>query len=636
MFYVSSVKPVPVLDAVCRWNYGYQLFVTARGNTEGFVYPTYKTSILNYANKIKAFKVACRRSVTIVHEFRNDNLGCRVQVNMSVKEKYSICSSNSDADKYELVPPEGGWGYLVCVGLSVIFIAGTAHQPVFGFIYNDFLDDLGVGTGAVTVVYGVFQVTLALAGFSANIALKRLSLRQVGLIGAFIYTLASFLAIFVTSTTQLVITNGFLQGLGMGLLIPISYTSFNSYFTKKKVLYLSLCKASIGLVTMVYPLFIRFTITEFGFRGTLAILCAISAHSIFGAAVMQPVEWHMVKQMKPCEKIVLIPPTPAVEKEGNQFNFVNNNNKLNPSTNQNTTSAKSVENLYIHPTEKVRKASDFLFVPKLTDSRRLSIPVVLIPEDGRTDSRFNSTDSVYLENLYKAASVSSLGNFGNIAAEPMPIIKNKDGKWQTVADYLDLTLLKDWIYDNIAFGMALAFFADLTFFTLEPLFLDRNGLSRVEIANIIAIGGATDMTARLLLGVTGHFFNMNSRYMFFAGAFFTAVFRIVLIQCTTYTPLLILTGVLGALRSLIHIAQPIVMAEHVPIERYPPAYGLYMLLCGALSLSVGPMIGFIRDYTDSYAIAFYMLTVCNLCCVVPWSIEGIIRFSKRKNKTLET
>lgn len=142
------------------------------------------------------------------------------------------------------------------------------------------------------------------SGFSANIALKKLSLRQVGLIGAFIYTLASFLAIFVASTTQLIITNGFLQGLGMGLLIPVAYTSFNSYFTKKKVLYLSLCKASIGLTTMVYPLFIKFTITEFGFRGTLSILCAISAHSIFGALVMHPVKWHMVKQLKTCEKIV--------------------------------------------------------------------------------------------------------------------------------------------------------------------------------------------------------------------------------------------------------------------------------------------------------------------------------------------
>lgn len=148
------------------------------------------------------------------------------------------------------------------------------------------------------------MVCFFFTGFSANIALKKLSLRQVGLIGAFIYTLASFLAIFVVSTTQLIITNGFLQGLGMGLLIPVSYTSFNSYFTKKKVLYLSLCKASIGLTTMLYPLFIKFTISEFGFRGTLAILCAISAHSIFGALVMHPVQWHMVKRMKPCEKIV--------------------------------------------------------------------------------------------------------------------------------------------------------------------------------------------------------------------------------------------------------------------------------------------------------------------------------------------
>lgn len=150
----------------------------------------------------------------------------------------------------------------------------------------------------------VIPLSLFVPGFSANIALKRLSLRQVGLIGAFIYTLASFLAIFVASTTQLIITNGFLQGLGLGLLIPVSYTSFNSYFTKKKVLYLSLCKASIGLITMVYPLFIKFTINEFGFRGTLAILCAISAHSILGAVVMHPVQWHMVKQLKSCEKIV--------------------------------------------------------------------------------------------------------------------------------------------------------------------------------------------------------------------------------------------------------------------------------------------------------------------------------------------
>lgn len=50
---------------------------------------------------------------------------------------------------------------------------------------------------------------------------------------------------------------------------------------------------------------------------------------------------------------------------------------------------------------------------------------------------------------------------------------------QTVVEFLDLSLLKDVIYDNIIFGMALTFFADLTFFTLEPLFLDKNNLSKV-------------------------------------------------------------------------------------------------------------------------------------------------------------
>ncbi|XP_050681942.1 monocarboxylate transporter 9-like [Leptidea sinapis] len=535
----------------------------------------------------------------------------------------SSISRDSDDKRYDLVPPEGGWGYAVCVGLSVIFIAGTAHQPVFGFIYNDFLDDLGVGTGAVTVVYGVFQVTLAVSGFSANIALKKLSLRQVGLIGAFIYTMASFLAIFVVSTTQLIITNGFLQGLGMGLLIPVSYTSFNSYFTRKKVLYLSLCKASIGMITMLYPLFIKYTIMEYGFRGTLAILCAISAHSIFGAMVMHPVEWHMVKKEKTCEKIVLIPPTPATDEKTFDFKIANGLIK----------DARSAENLYIKRGLD-NQDKGLLILPKLSDTRRLSIPVVLIPADGNTN-KFNSSDNVYIENLYKAASVSSLGNFGHMV-EPMPIIKNKEGKWQTVTEFLDLSLLKDPVFDNIIFGMALTFFADLTFFTLEPLFLDKNNLSKAEIANIIAVGGATDMVARLMLGFSGQFFRLNSRYMFYAGALLAALFRLVLIHFTTYLPLLILTGILGALRSLVHIAQPIVMADHVPIERYPPAYGLYMLLAGGISLSVGPMIGFIRDYTGSYKIAFTMLAVCNLSCVVPWTIEGIIRYRKRRKDTFET
>lgn len=117
----------------------------------------------------------------------------------------------------------------------------------------------------------------------------------------------------------------------------------------------------------------------------------------------------------------MIPPTPAIESGKDKFDFKANSLKAD--------NTKSVENLFLYNrAEGARKGSEWLVVPKLHDSRRLSIPVVLIPNDRRSGN-FNSNDNVYLENLYKAASVSSLGNFGSIAAEPMPIIKNKEGKW---------------------------------------------------------------------------------------------------------------------------------------------------------------------------------------------------------------
>lgn len=122
--------------------------------------------------------------------------------------------------------------------------------------------------------------------------------------------------------------------------------------------------------------------------------------------------------------LLVIPPTPAIEAGKEKFHFNSNTTAAKGAEN-----ARSVENLYAIKRTGSQKPTELLFVPKLADSRRLSIPVVLIPGETKADSKFNSSDNVYLENLYKAASVSSLGNFGNIAAEPMPVIKNKEGKW---------------------------------------------------------------------------------------------------------------------------------------------------------------------------------------------------------------
>ena len=56
---------------------------------------------------------------------------------------------------------------------------------------------------------------------------------------------------------------------------------------------MSFAQSLIGIGTMLYPVMVQMLMDRFGFRGCLAILAAVSSHSIFGMLIMHPVEWHM-------------------------------------------------------------------------------------------------------------------------------------------------------------------------------------------------------------------------------------------------------------------------------------------------------------------------------------------------------
>nr|CAD7464381.1 unnamed protein product [Timema tahoe] len=126
----------------------------------------------------------------------------------------------------------------------------------FGLIFGDFLEDLGGGTEAITVINGVLgsslsftddeldiftvviscdnwqvfrlsftssvyttraglQRQLALeSGLITNYALKTYSCRQVGLVGCLLAFVGNFLTIFANSVMYMVITFGVLQDCG--------------------------------------------------------------------------------------------------------------------------------------------------------------------------------------------------------------------------------------------------------------------------------------------------------------------------------------------------------------------------------------------------------------------------------------
>uniref|UniRef100_A0A182TC63 Major facilitator superfamily (MFS) profile domain-containing protein n=1 Tax=Anopheles maculatus TaxID=74869 RepID=A0A182TC63_9DIPT len=195
--------------------------------------------------------------------------------------------------RYRRVPPEGGWGLLVGVGMAMMFVVTLGSLPSFGLMFGDFLTELGEETSAIALITSCFFSALSFAGLFTNTLMKKTSCRTVGLIGAVSYIVGSMMTIFVRSTNELLISFAVFQGAGFGLMIPVSYTTFNAYFVEKRVVMMSVAQTLIGLGTMFYPIFIQRSMDAFGFRGCMAVLAAVNSHTLVAMLVMHPVRWHM-------------------------------------------------------------------------------------------------------------------------------------------------------------------------------------------------------------------------------------------------------------------------------------------------------------------------------------------------------
>ncbi|KAL4714480.1 hypothetical protein ACJJTC_017775 [Scirpophaga incertulas] len=196
--------------------------------------------------------------------------------------------------KKGLMPPDGGWGYVVAIGVGFTFMFGFGSSNAFGILFNNFFLEQG-GASGLPLVIGVYNGALSIAGFLSGIALKKYSFRQVGLVGAGLFVLGDITTIFVQRTYQLVFTFGVIRGAGFGVMIPVSFTAFNCYFTKKRTTMMSANQTMSSLASITFPMLVTYLLSEYGFRWTLVLIMAVDLHLVFAMLVMHPVEWHLIK-----------------------------------------------------------------------------------------------------------------------------------------------------------------------------------------------------------------------------------------------------------------------------------------------------------------------------------------------------
>ncbi|CAG9581691.1 unnamed protein product [Danaus chrysippus] len=460
--------------------------------------------------------------------------------------------------KYEYVAPEGGWGYVVCVGHIINSITITAFLNCFGMIYKDLFIKLNMDSTSITLLNGLSATFMSLSGFLTGPLLKFLSIRQLGLLATVIFNLGMFGMVFVSSKIAFYVCFGVLQSLGNGVIFNLSCTVLNNYFVKKRLFAISFTQTIIAVSGLVVPQFLKWSLDAYGLRGTLLLISGICIHNIFGMILMQPVAWHLKQVEVPETEKDILETKAFLAKEHQISNKENNKQKLN-------------------------EAGE-----------------VVISE------KYNIEEGT----IYSSKSKSILSKF------------------------LDFKEYRSFLLSNAYLGMGLCTFSDFTFIIMLPQALYSMGWDEANVAWGLSLIATGDCASRfLLIFLSGWLVNFGSHEIYLVGLIIAFITKIGMLWSENMTIIFIFITIMGVSRCLTLVLMPLVIADAVKPELFTGAMGLELTIVGIYSLVLGPVIGAVRDLTDSYATAFYILASCFGVIIVFWSIELLYKKNKHKRQT---
>ncbi|KAG5336532.1 MOT1 protein, partial [Acromyrmex charruanus] len=200
--------------------------------------------------------------------------------------------------------PDGGWGWFVCLGSSLITLSLRSLDPSFGLLFKDLLENLNVDSTWTSIIMSVLDAIVNFSGFLIGPLLKKYSYRQVAFFGSLLSCSGLIITSQANSIPYIICSYSVLGGLGTGLAMASSFVALNTFFDKKRGQAVGFSMAGNALAMMFIPLLVHMLLDIYGFRGTILIAGGWALHSLVGSCLLRPLEAQS--------------PAPSVEKKSNE------------------------------------------------------------------------------------------------------------------------------------------------------------------------------------------------------------------------------------------------------------------------------------------------------------------------------
>ncbi|XP_012176466.1 monocarboxylate transporter 12 isoform X1 [Bombus terrestris] len=453
---------------------------------------------------------------------------------------------------------DGGWGWLVCLGSSLITLSLRSLDPSFGLLFHDLFIELEIDSTGASFIMSILDAIVNFSGLLIGPLLKKYSYRQVAFFGSLLSCTGLILTSRANSMFYIVCTYSVLGGLGTGLAIASAFVALNTFFQKKRGQAVGFSMAGTTLAMMIVPQLIHLLLNSYGFRGAMLMVGGWALHSTIGACLLRPFE-------------------PEIK-------------STNADTKHRNNSTRSDILLQVENNGMVKEI-----------------------KCDTSDSENNMLEYNKTEEIKK---------------------KSQNEYLRKIKETFDLDLLKDGIYLNIVIGLSLYYVAESNFKLMTPFFLTSIRMSKAEVASCLSISAFTDILARLLLPTIFDRLGFKNRTVFWVFCILVGIGRSIMAAQSKGILLIITFVIIGFLRGATLVNLNLTVSEYCPLNKLPNAFGMFMVFKGLFVVMLSPLIGYIRDVSESYALCIHVMTLMISITFITWSIECMYRTFKNRKSVL--
>uniref|UniRef100_A0A336LIH1 CSON002398 protein n=1 Tax=Culicoides sonorensis TaxID=179676 RepID=A0A336LIH1_CULSO len=238
------------------------------------------------------------KEVSIICTDENNHSSNILEMNGKLTKNKKELTNNNDDEKYEMVPPDGGWGWFILFGSMLINILVPGTIKSFGVLFVEFQEAFQSSSTEAAWIPALCYFLYSSLGPLSSILSVKYSYRTVVFIGGTLAAVGMIITFWATSTGYLYVSYGVFVGAGAGLSFPPTVYIVTSYFVRLRGLANGLCISGSALGSIFLPPLLRFLLENYGYRGACMIMGGLTLNTWIAALFYEPVERHMKRELK--------------------------------------------------------------------------------------------------------------------------------------------------------------------------------------------------------------------------------------------------------------------------------------------------------------------------------------------------